>query len=126
MKNFWKQFFTWWSGQTLGTRFYTWRRGVAVGEDSLGNRYYQTPDGRRRWVVFSGYAEASAIPPGWHGWMHHVVDVPPSRETYVAREWEKAHRPNLTGTAEAYRPDGSLLAPHPRRPEREYEAWQPD
>ncbi|HET7716433.1 MAG TPA: NADH:ubiquinone oxidoreductase subunit NDUFA12, partial [Bauldia sp.] len=30
MKRFLLQFFTWWNGQTLGTRFFTWRKGIAV------------------------------------------------------------------------------------------------
>ena len=126
VSTFWKQFFTWWNGTTLGTRFYTWRWGEEVGVDATGNRYYQTRDGRRRWVIYNGYAEASSIPPGWYGWMHRMVDVPPTQERYEPREWEKPHRPNLTGTPEAYRPDGSLLAPHPRRPESEYEPWRPE
>ena len=36
----------------------------------------------RRWVIYNGYAEASTIPPSWHGWMHHTVDTPPTDETY--------------------------------------------
>ena len=32
----------------------------------------------RRWVIYNGYVEASTIPPGWHGWMHHMVDAPPT------------------------------------------------
>ena len=31
MKQFILQIFTWWNGQTLGTRFHTWRRGKLVG-----------------------------------------------------------------------------------------------
>ncbi len=46
---------------------------------------------------------ASTIPPGWHGWMHHRVDVPPSKDDYAAREWQKPHMPNQTGTPNAYR-----------------------
>ncbi|HTN98973.1 MAG TPA: NADH:ubiquinone oxidoreductase subunit NDUFA12, partial [Nordella sp.] len=30
MIDFLKQFFSWWSGQTLGLRFYTWRKGEFV------------------------------------------------------------------------------------------------
>jgi len=64
--------FTWWNGQTMGTRFHTWRKGEFVGEDEFGNRYYRTKGGKidpalgfeRRWVIFNGYAEASAISPG--------------------------------------------------------------
>ena len=32
MKSFLLQFFTWWHGQTLNTRFHTWRKGERVGE----------------------------------------------------------------------------------------------
>ena len=70
MKTFITQFFTWWNGQTLGTRFFTWRKGTKVGEDQFGNIYYEglttfDSEGRkRRWVVYNGYAEASAIPAG--------------------------------------------------------------
>ncbi|MEL6745799.1 MAG: NADH:ubiquinone oxidoreductase subunit NDUFA12, partial [Pseudomonadota bacterium] len=106
MKNFLLQLFTWWNGQTLGTRFFTWRKGEKVGEDDEGNVYYQ--HGERRWVIYNGLAEASRIPPGWHGWMHHRVDTPPSDETYTKREWEMGHQANMTGSPHAYRPKGSL------------------
>ena len=86
------------------------RSGLAlwrvVGEDEFGNRYYRTKGGKidptlgfeRRWVIYNGYAEASTIPPSWHGWMHHTVDTPPTESTYQPRAWQKPHRPNLTGT----------------------------
>lgn len=121
---FLKQIFTWWNGTTIGTRIYTWRNGSFVGSDDSGNRYYQARNGRR-WVQYNGYAEPSTIPPGWHGWIHHKVDVPPTAEDYVAREWQKPHEPNHTGTARAYRPAGSLLKETPRPVKPDYEAWQP-
>ena len=130
MKNFLIQFFTWWNGQTLGTRFHTWRHGTRVGEDELGNVYYEggtDSEGRtRRWVIYNGYVEASAIPPGWHGWMHHRTDTPPSKEDYKAREWQKPHRPNPTGTAAAYHPKGSILSGTARPAVTgDYDAWTP-
>ncbi len=130
MKNFILQLFTWWNGQTLGTRFFTWRFGKRVGEDEFGNIYYEggkTTFGLdRRWVVYAGYADPSTIPSGWHGWMHHRTAVPPSREEYMPREWEKAHRPNLTGSALAYRPPGSLAVPGERpKVTGDYDAWTP-
>ena len=130
MSKFFTQFFTWWNGQTLGTRFNTWRYGKLVGHDELGNTYYEgdkNGDGNpRRWVIYNGYAEASAVPAGWHGWLHHRVSVPPTAEHYVAREWEKAHKPNLTGTNAAYRPKGSILNPEERpRVDGDYDAWTP-
>jgi NADH:ubiquinone oxidoreductase subunit len=126
MKQFLLQFFTWWNGQTLGTRFFTWRKGEFVGADEYGNRYYRERSSRRRWVIYSGEAEASRIPAGWHGWMHQRTDIPPTEESYKPRDWEKPHLPNLTGTPAAYRPRGSILTSE-QRPEvtGDYEPWTP-
>ena len=130
---FLKQFFGWWSGQTLNTRFHTWRYGEAVGSDQFGNRYYRAKSAlprsipERRWVIFNGYSEASAIPPGWHGWMHHREAEPPVEGAYVAHEWEKPHLPNQTGTANAYRPPGSILSGSSPAPSAaDYSAWRPE
>lgn len=119
------QFFTWWNGSTWGTRFYTWRKGTRVGEDEFGNVYYQGDSGRR-WVQYADYAEASTIPAGWHGWMHYRTDTPPSEEKYEPREWQLPHRPNMTGTTNAYYPPGSMANPQ-ERPEvtGDYDAWTP-
>ncbi|MDY8110644.1 NADH:ubiquinone oxidoreductase subunit NDUFA12 [Fulvimarina sp. 2208YS6-2-32] len=127
MKEWLLQIFTWWNGQTLGTRFHTWRTGKKVGEDQYGNIYYTNADRTRRWVIYNGPVEASAIPSGWHGWMHHRVDTPPADEVYVPRSWEKPSEKNHTGTDEAYRPAGSLLRPEKDRPRvtGEYDAWTP-
>jgi NADH:ubiquinone oxidoreductase subunit len=129
--DFLKQFFTWWNGQTLGLRWFTARKGERVGEDEFGNVYYRAPSRvpesipEHRWVIYNGYAEASAIPPGWHGWMHHTVDTPPSETEYKARDWQKPHHENRTGTPAAYRPKGSIAAPHLAEPKPDYQPWQP-
>lgn len=126
MKRFILQFFTWWNGETLNTRFYTWRRGRLVGTDTGGNKYYEDPRTGRRWVIYAGLSEPSKVPPGWHGWLHKRVPTPPVDEDYLPFPWEKAHQPNLTGTALAYRPPGSILRSG-RRPEvtGDYEPWRP-
>ena len=134
MKRFLQLFFTWWNGATFSTLLWARRHGELVGEDEFGNRYYRTKGGardpslgfERRWVIYNGYAEASTIPPAWHGWMHHMVDVPPTQERVEPRPWWKPHRPNLTGTAGAYRPSGSTLA-QGRRPKAtgDYKPWVP-
>jgi NADH:ubiquinone oxidoreductase subunit len=134
MKNFLLRFFTWWNGQTFGTQLWTWRYGELVGEDEFGNRYYRTKGGKidpslhfeRRWVVYNGVAEASTVPPSWHGWLHHTADLPPTEEKVTPRPWWKPHRPNLTGTPGAHRPTGSTLA-QGRRPKAtgDYKAWVP-
>ena len=128
------QLFTWWNGQTMGTRFHTWRHGEKVGEDEFGNVYYRTRGGakdkalgvQRRWVIYKGEADASKITPDWHGWMHHRVNVPRTAETYRRRDWQKPHKPNMTGTAAAYRPKGSLASAEGRPVVTgDYDAWTP-
>ena len=54
-------------------------KGERVGEDGLGNVYYHERNGKRRWVIYRDLAEPSQIPPAWHAWLHHTVDVPPTR-----------------------------------------------
>jgi NADH:ubiquinone oxidoreductase subunit len=134
MKQFFLQFFTWWNGQTLGMRFFTWRIGEKVGADEFGNTYYRTRGGKidpalgheRRWVIYNGLAEASNVPPGWNGWLHHTVDVAPADESYQPRAWQMPHKANMTGTAMAYRPPGSAVtsSAHPKA-EGAYKAWTP-
>lgn len=134
MKKLLLQIFTWWHGQTLGTQFHTSRHGELVGEDQFGNRYYQTRGGKtdptigvvRRWVVFKGEIEATSVPPGWHAWLRNTTDVPPSKDGYQPREWQKDWQPNMTGTPLAYRPKGSTLATGQRPAATgDYEAWSP-
>lgn len=123
--NFLLSFLTWWNGQTLNTRFYTWTKGVKVGEDDQGNRYFQSRDGKRRWVIYNGEMEASRVPTDWHGWLHHTFNDLPTDKPLRHKAWEKPHHENLTGTPAAYAPAGSqrLAAPADRR---DYEAWQPE
>jgi NADH:ubiquinone oxidoreductase subunit len=130
---FLKQLFTWWNSQTLNTRLYTWLKGEYVGSDQFGNKYYRArsaiPDSipERRWVIYNGYAEASSVPPGWHGWMHHRVANPPTEESYTPRDWQKPHVPNPTGSAAAYRPPGSLAgSARPAAGQPDYQAWKPE
>ncbi|MBL0403651.1 NADH:ubiquinone oxidoreductase subunit NDUFA12 [Microvirga aerilata] len=135
MKDYLIQFFTWWNGQTLGTRFYTWRKGQFVGEDEFGNKYYRhvqaeaidsNVGAERRWVVYNGDTDASRVPPGWRAWMCHNGDVPPSEETYKAHPWEKPYVPNMTGTPQAYRPQGSHLSTGQRPAATgDYVPWTP-
>ena len=116
---------TWWNGQTLGTQIFTWRKGIKVGADAEGNLFFQTRDGKRRWVIYNGESEASRVSPDWHGWLHFTWDEPPTTQALAHKSWEQAHQENLTGSETAYAPAGSIrrAAPAPRR---DYEAWQPD
>jgi NADH:ubiquinone oxidoreductase subunit len=126
------EIFSWWGGNTWSNRIYTALRGRHVGTDDEGNRYFVQSKGvgplgvPRRGVIYKDGAEASKIPPEWHGWMHFTVDTPPTEETYAQRPWEAPHQPNLTGTPGAYRPSGSILAAGTRpRATGDYKPWRP-
>jgi len=119
--------FAWWRSATYGTLLTTWWSGQRVGEDQYGNRYYQSRDARRRWVIYNGTVEASRVPPDWHGWLHHTYAEPPTRAPLKARPWEKPYMPNLTGTKGAYHPDGSLVRGGVRAAATgDYQPWKPD
>jgi NADH:ubiquinone oxidoreductase subunit len=101
-----------------------------VGTDRFGNTYYESHakmagyDRRRRFVLYKGPQEATAIPPEWHGWMHHTSPEP-LPETR-SRPWFEEHRPNPTGTPAAYHPPGHQLSTRGRpKTDGEYEAWTP-
>jgi len=116
---------TWWNSQTLNTQFFTWRKGVPVGEDAQGNRFYETRDGQRRWVIYNGEAEASRVSPEWHGWLHATFDEPPTKVPFAHQDWEKPHEENMTGTSQAYAPAGSIRRSKPAD-RSDYEAWKPE
>jgi NADH:ubiquinone oxidoreductase subunit len=124
---------------TIGTRLFTWWRGELVGTDQLGNRYYKEkgsrklvrgggmPSRERRWVLYDGEAEASRVPPQWHAWLHHTVDLPPRAGQWPHYAWQKEHQPNLSGTPLAYRPPGSVLrGGHRAAASGDYEPWTPN
>ena len=129
-----KSIFSWWNGATIGTRFTIARRGVFVGQDDFGNRYFEARDNKdsydqrkRRWVIYKGYAEPSKIPSDWHGWMHYTFDDPPTIAPLKRMAWEKPHLPNLTGTIHAWRPKGSIARGGERASASgDYQAWTPD
>ncbi len=122
--------FTWWTGATLGT-IIGLRGKARVGEDALGNVYYEggkdTAGNPRRWVIYEGSNDASRIAPEWFSWLHHQVDDVPARALPAPRPWQKEATPNLTGTALAYRPPGALeKGGHRAAATGDYEAWTPD
>jgi NADH:ubiquinone oxidoreductase subunit len=77
--------------------------------------FYQTRDGKRRWVIYNGEMEASRVSPDWHGWLHFTWDEPPTKAPLKHKPWEKPHQENLTGTEACLCP--ARIDP-PRRPGR--------
>ena len=120
-----KHLLTWWNGCTLGTLVFTRRYGALVGRDAFGNRYFQTADHKRRWVIYHAGVDASQIGAQWHGWLHHTYDQSPTTAPLPRQAWEKPHIENLTGTKQAYHPPGSLLAPI-SAPLEHYTPWKPE
>lgn len=120
--------FTWWNGATLGTLLHTRRNGREIGRDADGNVYYQSKDGKRRWVIYNGINDSSRIPPEWYLWLHKTRDVPPTEAPLPVKTWEKPWRPNPTGTGAAELPAGSLMAKGHRQTSMsgDYSAWSPE
>ena len=123
--------FTWWNGATLGTRLFSRRNGTGMGEDALGNLYFE--GGRdvhgkpRRWVIYAGANDASRVPPDWHVWLHGTVAEVPDKALPPKLDWQQPPVPNLTGTNQAYMPAGALEAGGRRAAATgDYEAWSPD
>lgn len=123
-KFFGSPIFTWWNSATFGTRFFTSRKGIKVGEDDQGNIYYKEKNGHRRWVIYkNGPVEASRVPADWHGWLHYTMDTPPTEQPLPVKNWEKEHQPTVTGTEDAYSP---LHAGNRAATTSDYEAWKPE
>lgn len=115
---------------SIGTHIYTMFSGELAGSDEFGNKYYRCKKklhGReRRWSMFKGAKNASKIPPEWHAWLHHTSDAPLSESAAQPEDWQKPHVPNLTGTLNAYRPQGSDEKGGDRaKASGDYEAWTP-
>lgn len=114
---------------TIGTRLFTLFKGRTVGTDAAGNRYYEERRPRpgmraRRWVMYAGAPEASAVPAEWHAWLHYMTDAP-LPET-GRKPWQKPHHANATGTPAGYRPPGHDYLGGQRAPATgDYEAWTP-
>ena len=121
--------FTWWNGSTFGT--WVGLRGKdQVGEDALGNLYFQggaDMHGRpRRWVIYKGSNDSSRVPPEWFSWLHHHVYDVPDQSLPAPRRWEKPAVPNMTGPALSFRPADSLEQCARRAAATgDYDPWHP-
>jgi NADH:ubiquinone oxidoreductase subunit len=114
----------------IGTSLFTFFKGRVVGQDAIGNRYYEEKSPRpglrrRRWVLYAGQPEASAVPCEWHSWLHYTTDAPLLGTG--RHSWQKAHLPNATGTVDGYRPSGHDYKGGQRaRADGDYESWTPN
>jgi NADH dehydrogenase len=113
-----KKIFTWWNRDTLGTRIKTILFGKLIGEDSFGNKYYESKKGKR-WVIYYGEVDASKIPVEWFSWMHFTPNKIEKNHQLEKYEWQKPHQENLTGTDTAYFPNKNKDAT-----KKKYKSWK--
>ncbi len=118
MLTLFKEIFTWWNRQTLGTRFKTLISGKLVGRDNLGNKYYQNKKGKR-WIIYNGEVDASKIPGEWYSWMHYTKNKIENQHELKKYSWQKPHKSNQTGTEEAYNPTQNNNVPT-----KKYKIWK--
>ncbi len=117
MLTIFKEIFTWWNRQTLGTRITTMLSGKLVGEDHLGNKYYQNKKGKR-WVIYKNEVEATKIPNEWYSWMHYTKNKIENEHNLKKFDWQKTHTPNQTGTEKAYHPNSKK-----NETNKKYKTW---
>lgn len=74
------------------------RFGNKVGEDSMGNSYYENTNyqyGRHRWVEYAGLpwsseVEQTTVDADWYGWLHYTTDQ--KGNDYRLQEGEKINQ----------------------------------
>ncbi len=120
--------FTWWNGASWGTSILTRRHGNEVGRDDAGNIYYQDKQrSGRRWVIYNGNNDGSLVPPDWQMWLRGTIEELPAKALPPARKFQRKPTGNLTGTIEAFRPDGALGSGKLRPASTgDYEPWIPE
>jgi NADH:ubiquinone oxidoreductase subunit len=124
---FWSKIFTWWNGATIGTALFTRRFGNEVGRDEAGNIYYEEDKTRRRWVIYAGNNDGSLVPPVWQAWLRGTIADLPEKAMPPIRKFQQKPTGNLTGTIEAFRPDGALGSGKLRPASTgDYEPWIPE
>ena len=117
MLTLFKKIFIWWNQDTLGTRLKTILFGKFVGADDLGNKYYESKNGKR-WVIYSDTIDASKIPVEWYSWIHFIKNKIEDTHDLKKYDWQKNHLSNQTGTDKAYNPKKNKNAT-----KKKYKSW---
>jgi NADH dehydrogenase len=118
MLNFFKKIFIWWNQETLSTKIKTLFFGKLVGVDNFGNKYYESKKGKR-WVIYSEEIDASKIPVEWYSWIHFTPNILENNRNPKKYDWQKSHKPNMTGTYQSYHPNK-----HKNESQKKYKSWK--
>ena len=128
VKSVLKYLFTWWNGTTVGTNVFTFFKGKKVGEDYLGNSYFESKDKEKRWCIYYDQSEASRICPEWNSWLRFISNTVPASNN-ITYDWQKFFKGNVTGLDGAYKP---IIKRVERLDEdldnyqSDYKAWKPE
>ena len=118
--------------KNISLYLYTIFRGNLVGKDPEGNKYYTSNISHgikkeKRWVLYKNDDDPTSIDPGWHAWLHHVLQDVPNLKTKKNFYWQKKISPNYTGTKKAYLPSGHILSKEKKiKKIKNYESWTPN
>ena len=118
MLTLFKKIFIWWNQETIGTKIQTLLYGKLKGEDSFGNKYYQSKAGKR-WVIYKGEVEASKIPNEWFSWMHFTNNKIENSHEFKKYNWQKPHQSNQTGTKNSHHPNKD-----DKQIDKKYKSWK--
>ena len=119
MLTFFKKIFIWWNQDTFGTRINTILFGKFIGKDYLGNKYYESKNGKR-WVIYAEEIEPSKIPVEWYSWIHFMSNKIEKKHDLKKYDWQKPHQFNQTGTDKAYTP----LKKKDENTKKKYSTWK--
>ena len=97
MLTFLKKIFIWWNQETIGTKLKTIFFGKLVGFDDLGNKYYESKNGKR-WVIYGDTIEASKIPVEWYSWIHFTPNKIEKLHKLEKYDWQKVLPGNTSET----------------------------
>ncbi len=111
-------------------RLLIWFKGKFVGNDSLGNRYYEEKtksvyDGRqqRRWVIYKSRHDVAKIPPEWHAWLHYRSDKPLNGQVFDLNQ-------NQSNLEKTYKPGpvdkNNKIVKLNTKMKRSYQPWTPN
>ena len=120
-----KEIFTWWNGQTFGTRIWTIFSGHLIATDENQNKFYTNKNDTMRWVIYYGEVEATKVLPEWNNWLRYTSMEIPSDLTNKFN-WQKKHSQNKTGTKNAYSPKSSKFTKKVSKEDLDYDKWEPN
>ncbi len=118
-----REIFTWWNGQTIGTRLWTYFSGIPAGVDSQGNKYFHNKKDTKRWVIYADEVESTYVNPEWNNWLRFTSREKASEDKKY--KWQKNHLSNQTGTANAYDPEKNNTNDSSKKRNDDYIKWSP-